>query len=94
MHPTWAWIAHDYLPIQGSAIPCEHRFSSSALTGSDHCNCLLPYTFECLQLLKDGYHSGAVSAKALNEIEKWYEWDADADNEDVDEDDSNVEDFD
>jgi hypothetical protein len=86
-HPTWARIAKDYLPIQGSAVPCERRFSSSGLTSTDRRNRLIPHTFECLQLLKDGYRSGAISA--TEEVNAWnseerYEWDAAAEYDDGD----------
>jgi hypothetical protein len=55
VHPTWAKIAQDYLPIQGSAVPCKRVFSSGGITGTDCWNRLTPQMFECLQLLKHVY---------------------------------------
>ncbi|KIJ33229.1 hypothetical protein M422DRAFT_88879, partial [Sphaerobolus stellatus SS14] len=45
-YPTLAWIAHDYLAIQGSAVPCERCFSSSGQTGTNRRNRILPKTFK------------------------------------------------
>ncbi|KIJ26641.1 hypothetical protein M422DRAFT_191951 [Sphaerobolus stellatus SS14] len=61
-----AGIAQDYLVIQGSSLPCECCFSSSGLTGTDHCNQLLLKTLEMLQILKNAYRSGAL--KTIVEI--------------------------
>jgi hypothetical protein len=60
-YPTIARIAKDYLAIQGSAVPSERAFSSSALTAIAHRNCLLLNTFGQLQLLKSAYHEGHIS---------------------------------
>ncbi|KIJ35961.1 hypothetical protein M422DRAFT_105062, partial [Sphaerobolus stellatus SS14] len=57
-YPTLSRIARDYLAIQGSAVPCERCFSSSALTGTNRRNHLLPKTFEALQILKNAYKAG------------------------------------
>ncbi|KIJ50082.1 hypothetical protein M422DRAFT_160137, partial [Sphaerobolus stellatus SS14] len=56
-YPTLSHIAHDYLAIQGSAVPCERCFSSSGQTGTNRRNYLLPKTFEALQILKKAYKS-------------------------------------
>ncbi|KAF8548758.1 hypothetical protein OG21DRAFT_1377682, partial [Imleria badia] len=42
----------DYLPIQGSAIPCERIFSSSAKTDNKKWNRIKPTLMEALQMLK------------------------------------------
>ena len=59
-YPVWSHIACDYLPIQGSAVPCERRFSSVGINGTDRRNCLAPKTFEVLQILKSAYAGGIV----------------------------------
>ncbi len=51
-------MALDYLPIQGSAVPCECKFSSAGITGTDHRNRLAPATFQALQILKASYMDG------------------------------------
>jgi len=45
-------MAMDYLPIQASAVPCEHVFSSSAETDTKHQNHISPLLMESLQMLK------------------------------------------
>jgi len=45
-------MAMDYLPIQASAVPCEHIFSSSAETGTKKRNRISPLLMEALQVLK------------------------------------------
>ena len=45
-------MAMDYLPIQASAVPCEHVFSSSAETGTKKRNRISPLLMEVLQMLK------------------------------------------
>jgi hypothetical protein len=47
---TMAKIAKDYLAIQDSAVASERSFSSGGITGMARRNCLLPETFEALQL--------------------------------------------
>ena len=42
----------DYLPIQGSAVPCERAFSSSAETDTNRRNRISPNLMEALQILK------------------------------------------
>ncbi|KAG2067687.1 hypothetical protein BDR04DRAFT_1026581, partial [Suillus decipiens] len=61
-YPTLAHVAHDYLPIQGSAVPLEHAFSSVGITSTLCCNALAPSTFSALQLMKAAYKNGHVSA--------------------------------
>jgi hypothetical protein len=50
--PTFFSIALDYLPIQASAVPCEHVFSSSAETDTKRRNRIHPILMEALQMLK------------------------------------------
>jgi hypothetical protein len=40
------------LPIQASAVPCEHVFSSSVETDTKKCNCISPRLMEVLQMVK------------------------------------------
>jgi hypothetical protein len=67
-YPTMAKIAKDYLAIQGSAVASERSFSSGGITGMARCNCLLPETFEALQLLKSAYRQGHISATTQAEL--------------------------
>ena len=55
-------MAQDYLAIQGSATPSERAFSSGGLTGTKYCNCFNGVVFESLQLHKNAYHNGHISA--------------------------------
>ncbi|KIM60351.1 hypothetical protein SCLCIDRAFT_52033, partial [Scleroderma citrinum Foug A] len=50
--PTIYAITLDYLPIQASAIPCEHVFSSSSDTDIKKRNHISPTLMEALQMLK------------------------------------------
>ena len=45
-------IALDYLPIQASAVPCEHVFSSSGETDTKWHNWIHLLLMEALQMLK------------------------------------------
>jgi hAT family C-terminal dimerisation region len=45
-------MAMDYLPVQGSAVPCERIFSSSAETDTKKRNRIKPLLMEALQMLK------------------------------------------
>lgn len=55
-------MAHDYFVIQGSSVSSEQAFSSGGLTGTSLCNCLIPATFEGLQILKSAYRNHHISA--------------------------------
>ena len=59
---TLSCVAHDYLAIQGSAVPSEHAFSSGGLTTVACCNQLTGDIFEVLQILKSGYWNGHIQA--------------------------------
>src|SRR6266404_7226706 len=45
-------LAMDFLPIQASAVPCEHVFSSVKETDTRKCNQIHPMLMEALQTLK------------------------------------------
>jgi hAT family C-terminal dimerisation region len=55
-------MAHDYLPIQGSATPSERAFSSGGITDTPRRNRLHVEVFEALQILKSAYRNGHVAA--------------------------------
>ena len=50
--PTFFSASLDYLPIQASAVPSEHVFSSSAETDTKKRNRIKPVLMEALQMLK------------------------------------------
>ena len=56
----------DYLPVQASAIPCKHVFSSSAETDTKWRNRIGPLMMEALQMLK--FH---LKKSRLNFTEAW-----------------------
>ncbi|KAG5649267.1 hypothetical protein H0H81_005000 [Sphagnurus paluster] len=45
-------MALDYIPIQASAVPCEHVFSSASETDTKRRNRINPNLFEALQIMK------------------------------------------
>lgn len=51
-------MALDILPIQGSAVPCERVFSSSAETVTTRRNRIGPELMEALQMLKFSIRKG------------------------------------
>ncbi|KIM50323.1 hypothetical protein SCLCIDRAFT_37571, partial [Scleroderma citrinum Foug A] len=53
--PTLFHMAMDYLPVQGSAVPCEQIFSSSGETDMKKRNHIQPVLMEALQMLKFFY---------------------------------------
>ena len=55
-------MALDYLAIQGSTVASERAFSSGCRTGTKLRNHLKPDTFQAVQLLKDGYRTGMITA--------------------------------
>ncbi|KAJ6451755.1 hypothetical protein C8R45DRAFT_848187, partial [Mycena sanguinolenta] len=57
-YPTIFAFALEILPIQGSAVPCEHVFSSSAQTDTDRRNNAAPELMEALQMLKFSIKKG------------------------------------
>ncbi|CAG8818058.1 23376_t:CDS:2, partial [Dentiscutata erythropus] len=50
--PTLATMAHNYLAIQGTSVPCEEAFSVAARTITKVRSCLLPETAQALLCLK------------------------------------------
>lgn len=50
--------ALDYLAIQGSAVPCEHVFSSAKETMTPRCNQIHEDLIEMLQMLKFSLKTG------------------------------------
>jgi hypothetical protein len=64
--PTLFAIALDYLPIQASAVPCEHVFSSSAETDMKRRNRIHPMLMEALQIVKF-----SLKQKRLDFMEGW-----------------------
>ncbi|KIK19101.1 hypothetical protein PISMIDRAFT_108373 [Pisolithus microcarpus 441] len=52
LFPTLYHMAMDYLPIQGSAVPCKQIFSSSVETDTKKWNKIRPALMEALQMLK------------------------------------------
>ncbi|KAJ3777961.1 hypothetical protein FB446DRAFT_600256, partial [Lentinula raphanica] len=50
-------LALDVLPVQASAVPCEHAFSSSKETDASRRSRLSPVLMEVLQILKSIYRS-------------------------------------
>ncbi|KAF7347428.1 HAT family dimerization domain-containing protein [Mycena venus] len=57
-HPTIFALAVDILPIQGSAVPCERVFSSSAETDTVRRNRTAPDLMEAFQMLKFSIKKG------------------------------------
>ncbi|KAJ6631139.1 hypothetical protein B0H10DRAFT_1773392, partial [Mycena sp. CBHHK59/15] len=53
-------VALDVLPVQASAIPCEHIFSSSKETDTLCCGSLSPRMIEMLQILKFIYRQDHI----------------------------------
>jgi hypothetical protein len=64
--PTIFAMALDYLPIQASAVPSEHVFSSSAETDTKKRNRINPLLMESLQMLKF-----ALKKERLNFTQNW-----------------------
>ena len=68
-YPVLSLLARDYLAIQGSSVASERAFSSGGRTGTALRNRLKPETFEALQLLKDAYRTGLISASSAMEAQ-------------------------
>ena len=69
LYPTLARIALDILPSQASSVPCEHVFSGSKLTATDHRARLKAEIFEQLQVLKGVLRSQVVNFAELSSRE-------------------------
>ncbi|KIK90704.1 hypothetical protein PAXRUDRAFT_151346, partial [Paxillus rubicundulus Ve08.2h10] len=63
-YPILSHMTHDYHSIQGSSTPSERSFSQGGLTVTLLCNSLHPDTAQPLQLLKNSYSSGDLTAAA------------------------------
>ncbi|GJE88702.1 hAT transposon family protein [Phanerochaete sordida] len=53
--PVLAQMARDFLPVQGSSVPCERAFSSAGLTDDKRRGAILPENFGAIQTLKARY---------------------------------------
>ncbi|KIM81435.1 hypothetical protein PILCRDRAFT_71995 [Piloderma croceum F 1598] len=53
--PILSCMALDYLPVQGSSIPCKQAFSDVGLTDTKHRARLLPDNFGDFQTVKGKY---------------------------------------
>jgi len=60
--PTLSCLACDYLVIQGSSIASEQAFSSGGLTDTLQCNCMEPFLFGQVQILKHTYKTHLLDA--------------------------------
>ncbi|OJA19884.1 hypothetical protein AZE42_09572 [Rhizopogon vesiculosus] len=54
-YPVLSRIALDFLPIQGSSVPCERAFSDAGLTDTKRRARLLPKNFGDIQTLKGSF---------------------------------------
>lgn len=61
----------DYLPIQVSAVPCEHIFSSSSETDTKKQNRITPSLMEALQMLKYHYKRERLNFSEGPAIDQW-----------------------
>ncbi|KIK73803.1 hypothetical protein PAXRUDRAFT_177453, partial [Paxillus rubicundulus Ve08.2h10] len=61
VYPTLFAMAMDYLLVQGSAVPCERRFSSSAETDRKKRNRIKTVLMEALQMLKIFYKKSRLN---------------------------------
>ena len=68
--PILSCIAHDYLAIQGSSVPCEQAFSSAGLTDDKCCGHLLPEHFGDIQTVKGKYKKERREQRELKEAKR------------------------
>jgi len=70
-------MARDYLPIQGTSVPCERAFSSSKLTDGDSRTRLTTHHFGLLQIAKKHMmgerreREEELKAQRVAEQERW-----------------------
>ncbi|KAF9033372.1 hypothetical protein BJ165DRAFT_1357322, partial [Panaeolus papilionaceus] len=57
-YPTFFLATLDYLPIQGSAVPCKRVFSSAKEMMTDRRNHVGEHLMEALQMLKFSFRQG------------------------------------
>ncbi|KAF5346279.1 hypothetical protein D9757_014839 [Collybiopsis confluens] len=62
-YPVLSRLARDYLAIQGSAAAAERSFSSGGITDTARRGCLGDELFGEMQLLKNAYQDGRISAQ-------------------------------
>jgi hAT family C-terminal dimerisation region len=76
-YPILSRMAMDYLPIQGSSVPCERVFSDAGLTDTKRRARLLPDNFGNIQTVKGKYKKERrccqvqVAAKRAAERRRW-----------------------
>ena len=76
-YPVLSRIALDYLPIQGSSVPCERVFSDAGLTDTKRRARLLPENFGAIQTVKGKYkkewrrRQAQIDAKRAAEKNRW-----------------------
>lgn len=63
-YPILSRMALDYLPIQGSSVPCERAFSDAGLTDTKRRAQLLPENFGDIQTVKGKYKKERRRQKA------------------------------
>ncbi|PSS06512.1 hypothetical protein PHLCEN_2v3714 [Hermanssonia centrifuga] len=73
-YPVLASLACDYLAIQGSSVPSERAFSGGGRSGTAARNRLSAKTFEALQVLKDGFRTGLISASQQAQLSAQEFW--------------------
>ena len=66
-YPVLSRITLDYLPIQGSSVPCEHIFSDAGLTDTKCHAQLLPENFSAIQTVKGKYKKERREWRELKE---------------------------
>jgi len=60
--PTLSCLVRDYLVIQGSSVASERAFSSGGLTDTLQHNCMEPFLFGQVQILKHAYKMHLLNA--------------------------------
>jgi hypothetical protein len=77
--PILSRMALDYLPVQGSSVPCERAFSDVGLTDTKRRARLLPDNFGDIQMVKGKYKKerrrqvAQVAAKRAAEKRRWHD---------------------
>jgi len=63
-------MALDYLPIQGSSMPCERTFSDAGLTDTKRRSRLLPENFGSIQIVKNKFKKDRRRRKGVAAAEE------------------------